>query len=158
MSRVKKSLVYLLVIALFGIVYQNPFCCDAAYSQQTELKYVKQIGMKGDEKGQFTNPHSLAVDNLGNLFVGDTGNKRVQKFSPDGTFITSWGSEGNKSGQFMGLHDVAVDPEGKFVYTVELKNHRVQKFYSNGSFITKWGYNGTGDRDLMRAPHQIAIN
>ena len=115
MSRVKKSLVYLLIVALFGIVYQNPFCCDAAYSQKSELKYVKQIGMKGVEKGQFTNPHSLAVDNLGNLFVGDTGNKRVQKFSPNGTFITSWGSEGNNSGQFMGLHDVAVDPEGKFV-------------------------------------------
>ena len=52
MSRVRKSVVYLLIVALFGIIYQNPFCCDAAYSQDTELKYVKQIGMKGIEKGQ----------------------------------------------------------------------------------------------------------
>jgi DNA-binding beta-propeller fold protein YncE len=72
--------------------------------------------------------------------------------------MLSWGSEGNKRRQFMGLHDVAVDPEGKFVFTVELKNHRVQKFYSNGTFVTKWEYNGTGGRDVKRAPRQIAIN
>ena len=71
MSRVKKSLVYLLIVALFGIVYQNPFAATLLFSED-RLKYVKQIGMKGVEKGQFTNPHSLAVDNLGNLFVGDT--------------------------------------------------------------------------------------
>jgi len=158
MSGSKKFLVQLLIVALFGIFYQTPFCCHEAYSQESILKYVKQIGMKGVEEGQFTNPHSLAVDKFGNIFVGDTGNKRVQKFSPNGTFMLSWGSEGNKSGQFMGLHDVAVDPEGKFVFTVELKNHRVQKFYSNGSFVTKWEYNGTGGRDVNRAPHQIATN
>jgi DNA-binding beta-propeller fold protein YncE len=105
----------LLIVVLFGIFYQTPFYCHEAFSQESILKYVKQIGTKGVEKGQFTNPHSLAVDKVGNIFVGDTGNKRVQKFSPNGTFMLSWGSEGNKSGQFMGLHDVAVDPEGKFV-------------------------------------------
>ena len=58
----------------------------------------------------------------------------------------------------MVYHDVSADPEGKFLYTVELKNHRVQKFYTNGSFVTKWGFNGTGGRDVMRSPHQIAVN
>lgn len=50
MSRAKQSLVYLLIVVLLGIIYQNPFCCNAAYSQETELKYVKQIGMKGLKK------------------------------------------------------------------------------------------------------------
>ena len=145
MSELKKTVTYLLIVALFGIIiYQNPFCCTAVYSQETELKYLKQLGMKGIEKGRFAFPHSLAVDNLGNIYVGDTGNKRIQKFSPNGTFLTSWGSEGTGNGEFLGLHDVTVDPKGKFVYTVELKNHRVQKFDPNGMFITKWGFNGTG--------------
>ena len=158
MSRLKKFLLHSLIITLLGIFYQITFCFYEAYSQESTLEYVKQIGVKGVEKGQFINPHSLATDKFGNIFVGDTGNKRVQKFSPNGTFMLSWGSEGNKSGQFMGLHDVAVDPEGKFVFTVELKNHRVQKFSTDGSFITKWEYNGTGGRDVNRAPHQIAVN
>lgn len=75
-----KSVTYVLIVALFGIIiYQNPFCCTPVYSQETELKFIKQLGMKGIEKGQFTFPHSLAVDNLGNIYVGDTGNKRIQK-------------------------------------------------------------------------------
>ena len=124
MSKVKKIISYLVILTLFEIfIFQNTWCCTDAYSQGTELKYRKQLGTKGIENGQFTFPHSLTVDHFGNIYVGDTGNKRVQKFAPNGTFLTSWGSEGSNDGQFLGLHDVTVDPEGKFVYTVELKNH-----------------------------------
>jgi tripartite motif-containing protein 71 len=125
---------------------------------EVKLKYKGELGSKGSTNGQFMFPHSLAVDNSGNIYVGDTGNKRIQKFSQNGTFLTSWGSTGSNDSQFQGLHDVTLDPEGKFVYTVELKNHRVQKFYPNGTFISKWGFNGTGGRDSLRAPHQIAVN
>ena len=158
MFGVEKTVTYLLIVGLFAVIYQSTSCCAVVYSQEAVLKYTKQIGTKGIEQGQFNTPHSLAVDNIGNIYVGDTGNKRIQKFSPNGTFILSWGSEGSNGGQFSGLHDVVVDPEGKFVYTVELKNHRVQKFDPNGSFITKWEYNGAGGRDVMRAPHQITVN
>jgi DNA-binding beta-propeller fold protein YncE len=139
MFGVEKTVTYFLIVGLFAVIYQNASCCAVVYSQEAVLKYTKQIGTKGIEQGQFTNPHSLAVDNIGNIYVGDTGNKRIQKFYPNGTFILSWGSEGGNDGQFSGLHDVAVDPEGMFVYTVELKNHRVQKFDSTGGFITKLG-------------------
>ena len=52
--------------------------------------------------------HSLAVDNSGNLYLGDTGNNRIQKFSQNGTFLTSWGSAGSNDSQFHGLHDMRV--------------------------------------------------
>jgi hypothetical protein len=98
MSRVKKVVSYLLILALFEIfIYQNPFCCIDVYSQGTELKYIKQLGMKGIESGQFTFPHSLAVDNLV-TFVGDTGNKGYKNFT--NAYFTSWGSEGSNDGQF----------------------------------------------------------
>jgi len=112
MFRVKQSVTYLFIVGLFALVYQNSFCCAVVYSQEADLKYTKQLGTKGIEQGQFTNPHSLAVDNIGNIYVGDTGNKRIQKFSPNGTFILSWGSVGSNDGQFSGLHDLAVDPAG----------------------------------------------
>ena len=73
-------------------------------------------------------------------------------------FLQVGDSEGSREGQFLGLHDVAVDPTNKFIYSLELKNHRVQKFSPNGTFIEKWGYNGTGGRDSLRTPHQIAVN
>ena len=92
---------------------------------------------------------------FGYVYVADSGNNRIQKFTADGKFITKWGTRGAENGQFNGLHDVGVDPSGKFVYTVELGNHRIQKFTADGKFITKWGYEQTGGRGALRNPHQI---
>ena len=151
MSLSERIIFYLAIVALFVIfIYQTNNCCSEVYSKLIGLKYKQQLGVKGAGDGEFMFPHSLAVDHFGNIYVGDTGNKRVQKFSSNESFLTTWGSEGTNDGQFLSLHDVAVDPEGKFVYTVELKNHRVQKFYPNDTFVSKWGYNGTGGRDILR--------
>lgn len=118
---VKKSVTYVLIVALFGIIiYQNPFCCTPVYSQETEIKYIKQLGMKGIEKGQFTSPHSLAVDNLGNIYVGDTGNKRIQN-SPNGTFLTSWGSEGTGDGEFWVCMTLRLTPKENLFTQLSLK-------------------------------------
>ena len=155
----KKILFSVTIISLFSIfIYPSIANNLNLYAQEPDITYKWQLGSKGSENGQFRTPHSLAVDRFGYIYVGDTGNKRIEKFYSNGTFLKSWGSVGNNNGQFLGLHDVAVDPEGKFVYTLELNNHRVQKFYSNGTYITKWGFKGTGGRDVQRSPHQIAVN
>ena len=86
------------------------------------------MGLSGTGDGQFMFPHSLAIERYGNIYVTDTGNNRVQKFSSSGFFITKWGEEGSADGQFRQLHDIAIHPNSKFIYTVELDNHRVQNF------------------------------
>ncbi len=52
------------------------------------------------------------MDASGNVYVADFGNDRVQKFGPDGAFITKWGSEGTGDGQFAYQNPtgLAVDP------------------------------------------------
>ena len=130
-----KMLLFILTFVIFEIlIFPNTIFCMSVSLQEPELKYKQQIGSIGTGDGQFMYPHSLAIDGDGNIYVGDTGNKRIQKFSSNGTFLTSWGSEGCREGQFLGLHDVAVDPTNKFIYSLELKNHRVQKFSPNGTF------------------------
>ena len=129
----KKLPFFIFAFTLSGIVVLSNTMFSTSFSlQEQEIKYKQQIGLKGTGHGQFMYPHSLAIDDDGNIYVGDTGNKRIQKFSSNGTFLTSWGSEGSAYGQFLGLHDVAVDPNNRFIYSLELKNHRVQKFSSNG--------------------------
>ena len=39
-------------------------------------------GGKGTDNGQFDSPTGIAVDGSGNIFVADTGNGRIEKFSP----------------------------------------------------------------------------
>src|SRR5262249_35073985 len=49
--------------------------------------WVKQWGDRGREQGQFNTPHSIAADAKGNIYVADRGNRRIQVFDPDGTFL-----------------------------------------------------------------------
>jgi hypothetical protein len=49
--------------------------------------WVKSWGEPGDQPGQFHTPHSIAVDEPGNVYVADRGNSRVQVFDGDGRFL-----------------------------------------------------------------------
>ena len=49
--------------------------------------WVKQWGDRGTKPGEFNTPHSIASDAKGNIYVADRGNRRIQVFDPDGTFI-----------------------------------------------------------------------
>jgi len=42
---------------------------------------LRSYGGPGRSSGQFVEPYGLSVDGAGNVFVADTGNSRVQKFS-----------------------------------------------------------------------------
>src|SRR5215208_1570577 len=157
-----------IIVIVITFASNNSFSAPPfSYAQQQEDQYqkgqlqysfVNKWDSVGSGDGQLKNPHSIDVDPFGYVYVADSGNNRIQKFTADGKFITKWGSEGAENGQFKGLHEVSVDPSGKFVYTVELGNHRIQKFTADGKFITKWGYEQTGGRGALRNPHQIAVD
>ena len=51
-------------------------------------------GGKGSGKGQFDSPTGIAVDGSGNVLVADTGNGRIEKFSPTGAFLSIIGTKG----------------------------------------------------------------
>ena len=70
-----------------------------------EGKFIEQFGMPGTGPLQFDNPHSLAIDSKGRIFVGDRTNNRIQILSPRGEFIAEWRQFGRPSGVRI-LNDV----------------------------------------------------
>ena len=64
-------------------------------------KIVRQFGERGSGPGDFNQPHALAFDAQGRLFVGDRGNNRVQIFDPSGKFIADWPQFSRPSGLFI---------------------------------------------------------
>jgi DNA-binding beta-propeller fold protein YncE len=118
--------------------------------------YITQWGSNGSGDGQLNFPESVAIDSSGNVYIADSGNNRIQKFSSDGTFITKWGSLGNGTGQFHEPSGIAVDSSGN-VYVADFSNDRIQKFSSTGTFITKWGSPGSGDGQFA-TPYGVAVD
>ena len=104
------------------------------------------MGTYGTGDYQFNNPSGVAVDATGNVYVADTDNNRIQKFTSSGTFITKWGTIGTGDSEFYYPRGVAVDAsENVHVYVADTGNNRIQKFTADGTFVTGWGFYGTED-------------
>lgn len=82
-------------------------------------------------------PQCIAADAFGNVYVADTGNNRIVKYSTTGRFKAAWGSYGPLEGQFRSPLGIAVDSVGN-VYVADMENLRIQKFTSYGEFISQW--------------------
>jgi DNA-binding beta-propeller fold protein YncE len=52
-----------------------------------EGNWLKSFGEPGDQPGQLSTPHSIAVDAHDNVYVADRGNRRIQVFDADGEFL-----------------------------------------------------------------------
>lgn len=61
-------------------------------------RFVKEWGTKGAGPGQFSEPHTIAMDSRGRLFVGDRENNRIQIFDQSGRFLEEWRQFGRPSG------------------------------------------------------------
>jgi DNA-binding beta-propeller fold protein YncE len=102
-------------------------------------------------------PTDVAIDDSsGNVYVADTGNSRIQIFSSNGTYITSWGGEGSGTGQFSYPAGLDTDNSSN-VYVADTRNNRMQKFSSNGTYITSWGRDGS-DKGQFKYPSDLAID
>ena len=65
--------------------------CGPPQPQGSPDPSLCQAGSPGPGKGQLDLPVGMAVDPAGNVYVFETGNLRVQKFSPSGQFLVMFG-------------------------------------------------------------------
>src|SRR5439155_16546925 len=94
-------------------------------------------GGKGIGRGQFDSPTGITVDGSGNVLVADTGNGRIEKFSPTGAFLSIIGTKGSGQGQFAQPNGIAIDRVGN-IYVADAGNHRVLTLKPDGTFIAEW--------------------
>jgi streptogramin lyase len=76
-------------------------------------RFLMEWGTTGLENGEFRDPHALAMDSRGRLFVADRGNSRIQIFDQQGTHLATWTQFGRPSGLYIDRNDVlyATDSE-----------------------------------------------
>lgn len=60
----------------------------------------------GPAAGEMSDPHAIAMDSRGRIFVGDRRNIRIQIFDRDGRFLEHWTHFGPPSNIFIDANDV----------------------------------------------------
>lgn len=106
------------------------FILDSAESRvkvynKGNINQIGEFGRIGQDKGQFTNPDGIAVDTKGMIYVGDSGNARIQVFDKKLRFIRTIGSRGTGNGQFNWISGICLTERNELVIS-DFKNHLVQ--------------------------------
>jgi sugar lactone lactonase YvrE/tetratricopeptide (TPR) repeat protein len=107
------------------------------------------------KEGRISRPNGVAINDEGTVYVADTGNRRVDAFSPDGVFVFSIGP---RIGNYELQEPVALawDKAG-FLYIVDKTLKKVIKCEPSGAFLAAWGEDGAGPGQF-KAPVSIAFD
>ena len=129
------------------------------YTLEGELIEDEKIGgVAGFAPGEFAFVTDAVSDDDGCFYIGEYGdNDRIQKFDPDGKFMTQWGSTGSEPGQFFRPHSLVIDKN--VLWVADACNHRIQRFdisQSTPELIDIWGKEGEQAGEFGY-PYDLAI-
>jgi len=86
-----------------------------------------------DAPGLFNDPHGIAIDSTGRIFVADRGNNRIQILDSEGNYLDQWRRFGRPSGLYIDANDVLYSGDGM---SDERRNPGYQKGIYIGSATT----------------------
>jgi uncharacterized protein (TIGR03663 family) len=129
---------------------------------------------RGSALGQLDSPIGVAPSPNGDIiYVVNSNNLRIERYSGEGEFIGVWGGEADPNLTFAsafgtGPTGIAVSPDG-LIYVADTWNHRVVAIDRNGQFVREIGQRGgqanlnddpdpTGSPGLFFGPRGIAIH
>ncbi len=123
---------------------------------QSQYLQVTYIGSYGSAEGNFINPSGIATDAVGNFYVADLSNHRIQKFSHTGSYLSKFGLYGTAEGYFTNPIGIAIDVSGNIWVSDQ---HRIQIFNNAGTYLRKIGSSSYGSaNEQFNTPHSIAFD
>jgi|GEM_PF-2426508 len=135
-----------LVLGVFLLIgFLNQYT-EAAMSISYQSRFG-QLPSRGD--GELYYPSGVAVDDSnGEVFVADSLNQWVQRFTSNGVFLNKW--------PFAGGIGLTVDPVDHTVYIGGI-DHRMYKYDALGNLLAAWGGRGSAPGQFIR-PRDVAVH
>lgn len=123
------TIIILILLLLLGALFYyyilllrppRPIAAPPKIKGITHLFSIYGYGTKPEE--QLKEPHGVAVDEDGKIYVADTGNHRILVFDRNGKFLAKFGKEGLHQGEMKNPLRIAVAPNGNIYVTVKNLN------------------------------------
>ena len=120
------------------------------------VKPVLSFGKEGSGDGMFNLPFGVAVTDKDEIVTTDYGNRRVQVFDSNGTFLKSFGHEGQTAVELKSPTGIAIDMD-RNIFVAEYDNHRIQIFSWEGKHLGSFGGRGSRDSQLFE-PRGLSLD
>jgi sugar lactone lactonase YvrE len=123
----------------------------------------------------FNNPIGITTDDKGYVYIVDSGESTIRKFTAAGKLVARISGKDNHYGKFDwgkpketytlgnpslegsgGLTDLAIGTKEN-IYVADSRINCIEKFDSTGKFLTKWGGKG-GGAGQFDIPQNIAVD
>lgn len=107
---------------------------------KTTGKLLFKFGRAGGPTGgpDLHQPTNLAIGIEGDIYVVETGNFRVTRYTPEGKFVRHYGEPGQAPGQFARPKGIAIDRAGR-MYVGDAAFQNVQMFDKEGRLLMAFG-------------------
>lgn len=153
-----------------GDVWVTDFSNNRIEEFSSTGTFMQMCGSKGSGEGQFNGPTGIAVNPTGDfyrggyIYVSDSGNNRIEVFSPECKFAEKYGESGSGNGQLSGPMGLAFGAENDPYYkrphvlmVADSGNNRVESFNWSisgaqrkaGEFVTTYGSKGAGEGQFV---------
>ncbi len=117
---------------------------------------LRRWGGAGAAAGLFFWPESIAVGPSGDVYVSESLNHRVQRFSAGGSFKLQIGSDVSGPGSSRSPMAVAVAPDGNLL-VADFWDAKILRFDPSGTFLSEFGEKGFEFQQL-ETPTNIAVD
>ena len=100
--------------------------------------FILKWGGTGNENGEFDEPQGITIDSNGIVYVADSKNHRIQQFTTDGEFLSSFGKYGFGDGKLKTPVDIAI--YGDLIYVSDPGNYKIEKYSLDGIVLGSFDY------------------
>ncbi|RMG25485.1 MAG: hypothetical protein D6730_10780, partial [Bacteroidetes bacterium] len=156
------------MLVVQGLAFLLAVCAATSSALQAQVvsTVAGDVNQAGDRDGKalgeatFNNPHGIAIDGRGILYIADRWNHKIRKYDPHTGLVSTLAGTGaigstdgpGNTARFHAPWGIAADAVGN-VYVADTKNQKIRKIDTLGNVST---YAGTGSFGVANGPRLAA--